>query len=54
MKIIAKKVIIIDIQVFLSGVSFKKNALKIADNIEVYITKFATFVFWTDTTNVYL
>ena len=48
MKIIAKKVMIIEIHVFLSGGSFKKTAPRIADNIgavAIITSVFATFVF---------
>ena len=54
-KIIAKKVTIIEIHVFLSGGSFKKIAPSIADNIGAVaiITRvFATLVFCIETTNV--
>ena len=54
---IAKKVISIDIHVFLSGCSFKKIPLKIADNIGAVaiITRvFATLVFCIETTKVIL
>ena len=55
MKIIAKKVTIIEIHVFLSGGSFKKIAPRIADSIGAVaiITRvFATLVFWIETTKV--
>ena len=57
MKIIAKKVMIIEIHVFLSGGSFKKTAPRIADNIgavAIITSVFATFVFWIETTKVML
>ena len=55
MKKTAKRVIIIDIRVLLSGRSFKKIRLRIADNVGAVaiITRvFATFVFWMETTKV--
>ena len=54
-KITAKKVIIIEIHVFLSGGSFKNIAPSIADSIgavAIMTRVFATLVFCIETTNV--
>ena len=54
---IAKKVIIIETHVFLSGGSFKKMEPSIADNIgavAMITSVFATLVFWIETTKVIL